>query len=245
MNLPPLKTNAPRLALIVVLLAGIASFFLLGGHRRITFEELVAHKDALIELAESHPVLGPLAFVAVYLILGIFGLPGSTVLNLTAGVLFDFAEGLLLVVLASTLASALAFFGFRYLFRNYVDQLVRRRFPKLLEDLEREGAYFVFAMRLFPVIPFSLTNMVLAVSPVRFLTYLLVSLIALLPRYILYVYAGDHLGDVQEINDLFSPYIIGVLAVLALLPWALKRVMPPLKRRFAKPIEVRKGNGAP
>jgi uncharacterized membrane protein YdjX (TVP38/TMEM64 family) len=75
---------------------------------------------------------------------------------------------------------------------------------------------------------------------VRFLTYLWVSLVALLPRYILYVYAGYNLGDVQELTDLFSPYLIGVLAVLAVLPWALKRVMPLLKRRFAKPIEGRK-----
>jgi uncharacterized membrane protein YdjX (TVP38/TMEM64 family) len=152
-------------------------------------------------------------------------------------VLFGFAKGLLLVMLASTLASAMAFFCFRYLFRNYVDQMVRRRFPKLVEDLEREGAYFVFAMRLFPVIPFSLTNMVLAVSPVRFLTYLWVSLLALLPRYVLYVYAGDNLGNVQNLNDLFSPYLIGVLAVLAVLPWMLKHLMPLLKRRFAKPID--------
>jgi uncharacterized membrane protein YdjX (TVP38/TMEM64 family) len=243
MNLASLKINGPRLVLLIMLGAGIATFFILGGHHAITFETLVAHKDALIDLADNHPILAPMSFVATYLILGIFGLPGSTVLNLTAGVLFDFWKGLLLVMLGSTLASALAFFCFRYLFRSYVDAMVRSRFPKLEEDLEREGAYFVFAMRLFPVIPYSLTNLVLAVSPVRFLPYLLVSLLALLPRYILYVYAGDHLGDVQDVNDLFSPYLIGVLALLALLPWALKRAMPLLKRRFAKKTEGSKGGG--
>lgn len=243
MNLASLKTNAPRLALLILIGAGIATFFILGGHHAITFETLVEHKDALINLADSHPILAPMSFVVTYLILGLFGLPGSTVLNITAGVLFDFWKGLLLVILGSTLASVLAFFCFRYLFRNYVEAKVRSRFPKLEEDLEREGAYFIFAMRLFPVIPFSLTNLALAVSPVRFLPYLLVSLLALLPRYILYVYAGHNLGDVRDMNDLFSPYLIGVLALLALLPWALKRVMPLLKRRFAKQTEGNKDGG--
>lgn len=240
MNLSSMKTHVPRLALLMVIIAGIGAFFILGGHRAITFETLVKNKNALIERANDHPILAPMSFVAAYLVLGVFGLPGSTVLNLAAGVLFEFRKGLLLVILASTLASALAFFCFRYLFRNYVDGIVRARFPKLEEDLEREGAYFVFAMRLFPVIPFSLTNMVLAVSPVRFLPYLLVSLIALLPRYILYVYAGANLGEVRDLNDLLSPSLIGVLAVLALLPWALKRVAPVLKRRFTKATGGRK-----
>ena len=88
-------------------------------------------------------------------------------------------------------------------------------------------------MRLFPVIPFSVTNLILAVSPVRFLTYLMMTLLALLPRYLLYVYEGDHLGDVQSPNDLASPVLIGVLAVLALLPWALKWAAPRIRSWFA------------
>ncbi len=232
MDLAPTKQNAPRIALLALLIAGIAAFFLLGGYRTISFEQLVEHKDALVDLARAHPVLASLSFLAAYLTLGLFGLPGSTVLNITAGLLFEFWMGLLLVVLGSTLASALAFFSFRYLFRNFVDAKVRARFPRLEEDLEREGAYFVFAMRMFPVIPYSVTNLVLAVSPVRFLPYLFLSLLGLLPRYLLYVYTGDNLGDIQHPDDLFSPALIGVLALLAVLPWALKWAAPRIKRRF-------------
>jgi uncharacterized membrane protein YdjX (TVP38/TMEM64 family) len=80
-------------------------------------------------------------------------------------------------------------------------------------------------MRLVPLVPYSATNLILAVSPVSFVTYLWVSLLAMFPRYLLYVYTGTHLGDVQDPDDLFSPALIGVLAVLAVLPWALKHVM--------------------
>jgi uncharacterized membrane protein YdjX (TVP38/TMEM64 family) len=229
-----LKINAMRMALLAVLVAGIAGFFILGGHNALTFDRLVENKDALINLADSHPILAPISFVGVYLILGLFCLPGSTMLNITAGVLFDFWKGLLLIIVGSTLASSLAFFSFRYLFRGYVEEKVRSRFPKLEENLEQEGAYFVFSMRLFPVIPFSVTNLVLAVSPVRFFPYLVLTLLAMSPRYVLYVYEGDHLGDVRSPNDLVSPVLIGVLAILALLPWALKWAAPRIRNRFAK-----------
>jgi uncharacterized membrane protein YdjX (TVP38/TMEM64 family) len=226
-----LKTNLPRIAVLTVLMAGIAAFFALGAYRAFTFEHLVNHKDALIAWADARPILAPIAFVAAYLLLGFFGLPGSTALNVVAGVLFDFVQGLFLVILASTLASSLAFFSFRYLFRDYVHKKVRGRFPHLEEGLQREGVYFVFAMRLVPLVPYSATNLILSVSPVPFVTYLWVSLVAMLPRYVLYVYAGTHLGDVQDPDDLFSPTLIGVLAVLAVLPWVLKRIMRRLRER--------------
>lgn len=233
-SLASLKTNIPRLAWLSLLVAGIGLFFFLGGHHTLTFDQLVANKDALIDRADAHPILAPVAFVMVYLILGLFGLPGSTMLNLTAGLLFDFWEGLILVILSSLLASILAFLSFRYLFRSYVEDKVRSRFPSLEEDLRREGAYFVFALRLLPVIPFSFSNLVLAVSPVSFLTYIAMTALALLPRHALYVYAGLHLGDLQDPDDLYSPALIGVLAVLALLPWFLKWAAPRMKAKFAR-----------
>ncbi len=229
-----IRTHGVRLLMLAVLVSGVSVFLLLGGYREFTFDKLVARKDALVGSASAHPAPAVLAFVAAYLILGIFGLPGSTILNLTAGLLFRFWLGLLLVMLASTLASSLAFLSFRYLFRNFVEAKVRRYFPRLEQELQQQGAYFVFAMRLFPVIPYSLTNLVLAISPVRFRTYLWVTLVAMLPRYLLYVYGGTHLGEVGDPDDLLSPSLIGVLAVLAVIPWALKWAAPRIRLRFEK-----------
>jgi uncharacterized membrane protein YdjX (TVP38/TMEM64 family) len=232
-----IRAQGLRLLMLAVLVSGVLVFLLLGGYREFTFEKLVARKDALVGLAAAHPVLAILAFVAAYLILGLFGLPGSTVLNLTAGLLFRFWLGLLLVVVASTLACSLAFLSFRYLFRSFVEAKARRFFPRLEQELQRQDAYFVFAMRLFPVIPYSFTNLVLAVSPVRFGTYLWVTLLAMLPRYLLYVYGGTHLGEVRDPDDLLSPSLIGVLAVLAVIPWALKWAAPRIRGRLGKKME--------
>jgi uncharacterized membrane protein YdjX (TVP38/TMEM64 family) len=234
MRLDSVKNNYLRLVLLAVLMAGVALFFIVGGHRRLSFEQLLANKDALVSLVHEHHAPVATTFVGAYLILGVFGLPGSTVLNLTAGLLFGFPEGLLLVLLASTLASAAAFFSFRYLLRQFVEQKVRARFPRLEEDLQREGAYFVFAMRLLPGIPYSFTNLVLAVSPVSFHIYLAVTLLALLPRYLLYVYAGTHLGDIKSPSDVFSPSLIAVLGVLGVFPWLVKWAVPRIRNWTVK-----------
>src|SRR5450830_1098157 len=172
MKLPSPEPNAVRLPLLALIAAGAVAFLLAGGYRFLSFNNLVAHKDAVIDWADARPLLAPGVWVAAYLVVVLFGLPGSTVLNLSAGLLFDFWEGLLLVVAGSTLASGLAFLSFRYLLGDFVEERMRRRFPRLLEGLEREGVYFVLTLRLVPVIPFSATNLILAMSPVRFAPFL-------------------------------------------------------------------------
>jgi uncharacterized membrane protein YdjX (TVP38/TMEM64 family) len=129
-------------------------------------------------------------------------------------------------MLASTAASTLAFLSFRYLLRDFVASRMSAKLREVEEGLRREGAYFVFALRLLPAIPYSVTNLVLAVSPVTFGTYVGMSLLGLLPRYALYVYAGAHLGDVRNPDDLFSAPLIAALALLAVLPWIIRKVVP-------------------
>ena len=228
---PPWPELTPlRLLMLVLIVAGGVAFLLAGGLRLLTFDNLVAHKDALIEWADARPHMAPGVWMAAYLVLGLFGLPGSTVMNLSAGLLFGFREGLLLVAVGSTLASAVAFVSFRYLLWDLVEERMRRRFPHLLEGLEREGSYFILTLRLLPVIPFSVTNVILAISPVRFVPFLVYSLLGLLPRYLLYVYAGTHLGEVENPADLWSLPLVGVLALLAVLPWLIKGVLGRTKR---------------
>ena len=134
MRLPSPKPNAVRLLLLALIAAGAVAFLLAGGYRFLSFNNLVAHKDAVIDWADARPLLAPGVWVAAYLVVGLFGLPGSTVLNLSAGLLFDFWEGLLLVVAGSTLASGLAFLSFRYLLGDFVEERMRRRFPRCWKD---------------------------------------------------------------------------------------------------------------
>lgn len=229
-----MKSNAPRVVLLLVLCAGVAAFLAAGGHRFLSFDQLVAHKDALIAWTNERPAGAAALWVAAYVFIGLCGLPGSTVLNVSAGLLFGFEKGLALVVVASTLASSAAFLSFRYLFFDWVEERARRRFPHLIEGLEREGLYFVFTLRLLPVIPWSATNVVVAVSPVRFWPCLLVTLAALTPRFLLYVYAGTHLGDLQSPSDLWSPRIIAVLSFLAVVPWFVHLGVQRWRKRPAR-----------
>jgi uncharacterized membrane protein YdjX (TVP38/TMEM64 family) len=224
------RSSGPRIALLALLATGAAAFVLLGGYRYLTFGELVEHEHVLVARANAHPVSAPLLFCLAYLVLGFFGLPGNTVLMISSGVLFGFWRGLCLVIMASTAASTLAFLSFRYLFRSLVEGRVSGRLREVEEGLRREGAYFVFALRLLPVVPYSVANLVLAVSPVTFGAYVGMSLLGLLPRYALYTYTGTRLGDVQNPDDLFSPPLVAALALLAVLPWIIRKVVPKARR---------------
>jgi uncharacterized membrane protein YdjX (TVP38/TMEM64 family) len=235
MNIAPGGDRRGRAVAFILFGAGLAAFFALGGPRLLTFAELVAHRDELVALAASHEGWAPVVFVAAYLAVGLLGLPGSTVLNLLAGVLFGFWRGVLLVMIANTLAASVALLLFRYLFRPWVEALVGKRFPTVLAGLRQESVYLVFALRMVPVIPFAVTNVVLAVSPVPFLTCGWVTLVALLPRFLLYVYAGTQMGGIKEVDDLLSPSLIAALALLAVLPWGVRGMVGALKRRHARP----------
>ena len=220
-----MTTKRLRLFVLAILACGVAAFVLTGAYRVYSFEWLVGHKEALVSWAAAHPVLSAAAWAAAYLTLGMFVLPGSTVLNVSSGALFGFARGLLLVIVTGTIVSSLAFLVFRYLFAESVEAAARRRFPHAFAGLERDGLYFVFALRLLPIVPYSAVNLVLAVSPVRFWPCQGVSLLALLPRYVLYVYAGTQLGGIRDLGDLLSPRLIGALSLLAVLPWAVHRLL--------------------
>ena len=217
--------NRLRQVSLAILACGLVAYVLTGAYRVYSFEWLVAHEAALVSWAAAHPALSAAAWAAAYLALGMFVLPGSTVLNVTAGALFAFPKGLLLVAATGTIVSSLAFLTFRYLFADSVEAAARKRFPHAFAGLERDGLYFVFALRLLPIVPYSAVNLILAVSPVRFWPCQGISLLALLPRYVLYVYAGTQLGRIRSLGDLLSPGLIGALSLVAVLPWVVHRLL--------------------
>jgi uncharacterized membrane protein YdjX (TVP38/TMEM64 family) len=224
-----IRANRLRLALFGALVLGVGAFFVSGGHNLLSFGQLVAHKDQIVSQAAEHPFEAALAFLGAYLVLGLFGLPGNTVLYLAAGLLFGFANGLVLVLVGSTLASSLAFLSFRYLFGDFVEKWVKRRFPKLEKELARDDAFVVFSTRVLPVLPYSSANLILAVSPVRFAWYVAMTLVGLMPRYLLYVHAGTDLSALKDPNDLFSTSLVGALLLLAVLPWIFKWLFGKIK----------------
>lgn len=202
---------------------------MLGGSKVLKFEFLVSQKEGLKSFVQANPILGVGAYMLAYVALGAFCLPGATVLHISGGVLFGFWPGLLLVCLASTGGTIFGFLTSRFLLRDLVARRASGKLKEIEGGIAQEGGLFVFALRLLPVVPYSVINMILGICPISFVTYVWVSLVASLPRYVLYVMTGTQLDKVRSFEDLFSPGLLATLTLLGLLPLALKHTWPLVK----------------
>jgi uncharacterized membrane protein YdjX (TVP38/TMEM64 family) len=230
---PEPRRAGVRLLLFVVLLGGIAAFLLLGGTKVLSFEYLVARKQALVAQVQAHPLLGAGALVLAYALLGTFCLPGATVLHISGGVLFGFAAGLGLVSIGSTIGTMCGFATSRLLLRGWVERLARGRLREVEAGIARDGGLYVFAFRLMPVVPYSVINVILGACPIRLVTYVWVSLVASLPRYLLYVAAGTQIDRIHSLEDLYSPGLVAALAALGVVPLLVRRAWQALAPRLA------------
>ena len=219
-----------QLLALSFLLVGISAFVVLGGQNLLTLEFLVAQKEGLKNFVQASPTLGVAGYILSYAVLGGFCLPGATILHVSGGVLFGFWFGLTLVCLAGTCGTIFGFLTSRFLLRDLVARHAGGRLKMIEDGIAREGGLFIFALRLIPVIPFSATNAILGICPISFATYVWVSFVASLPRYVLYVMTGAELDKVHSLHDIISPGLLVTLTLLGLLPLILKhgwRLMKP------------------
>lgn len=188
------------------------------------------------ELQAAHAAQ-PWAFTAalfmLFTLLSALALPGCSVLALAAGLCMGWLPGTLLVALASTVGATLSFLAARYLWRDRVRRRGGDRLGRVEAGLARDGAYYLFALRVAPVIPFGLVNPLMGLSAMPTRQFFTVSLVGMLAGSAAYVYAGTALGHARSWQDLFSPAIVAALCLLAALPW-LARAGWRFSRRLSR-----------
>ncbi|WP_243438306.1 TVP38/TMEM64 family protein [Fundidesulfovibrio soli] len=205
----------------------VGAFFWLGGPRYFNLETLKTSRDGLQGLYAAHPAAMLTGYFALYVAAAALNLPGSAVLTLAGSAVFGFWAGLASVSFASSLGATMACALSRYLLRDWV----RGRFGAVLDKVDRglasEGAWYLASLRLVPVIPFFLINLVMGLTRMPLGRFYVVSQLGMLPGTIVFVNAGTELGRVDKIGDILSPGVLGSLALLAVFPvaakWALSR----------------------
>ena len=169
---------------------------------------------------------GPWAFAlglfALFTLLSALALPGCSVLALAAGMVLGWLPGTLLVVLASTVGATLSFLAARHLWRDAVQRRWGHRLKRLHAGLARDGGYYLFSLRVAPVIPFGLINPLMGLSTMSTRQFFSVSLLGMLAGSAAYVYAGTALARAQGWRDLASPSMFAALLLLAALPWTAR-----------------------
>ena len=207
-----------RVLLLLLIASAIAAFFLAGWHHEFSFESIKHRRDWLKHEVEQHLIITAAVYFGVYLAVAALSLPVSTAVSLVGGFLFDFWLGVLLVSFASTTGSTLAFLSSRYLFRDFVQRRFARWLDAANRGLEKDGPYYLLTLRLVPLVPFFIVNLVMGLSRMPARTFWWVSQLGMLPATCIYVNAGKQLGDINSPQDIVSLRLLLSLALLGLAP---------------------------
>jgi len=222
-----------RLVLLAALIAvAVAGYVLLSDV--LTLEALAKEEGRLRELSRQHPLFAYGVAFAVYAAITGLSVPGATVLTLAYGWFFGVVRAVLLVSFASTMGATIAFLLSRYLFRQSIQSRFGARLDRFNEALRRDGAFYLFTLRMIPAVPFFVINAVMGLTPMRAVTFWWVSQLGMLPWTAVYAYAGSSVPSLQSLADkdiaaVFSAgqltRILIALVLLGLFPLAVRWAM--------------------
>jgi pyruvate/2-oxoglutarate dehydrogenase complex dihydrolipoamide dehydrogenase (E3) component/uncharacterized membrane protein YdjX (TVP38/TMEM64 family) len=197
----------------------------------LTLEQLKASRDALVGAYEARPVATLAAFFAVYVLATALSIPGALVLTLAGGAMFGLGLGLLVVSFASTLGATLAFLAARYLLRDTVQARFGKQLAPINEGVAKDGTFYLLTLRLVPVFPFFLINLLMGLTPISALRFYVVSQLGMLAGTAVYVNAGTQLAAIGAARDIVSPGLLGSFVLLGLFPLLAKAGVGWLQRR--------------
>ncbi len=199
----------------------------------LEFGVLVARIDELRDWYAANPVLAGAAYFAIYVAVAALSIPGAAVMTLAGGALFGFWYALVLVSFASSLGATLAFLVSRVLLRDWVQSRFDRQLAAVNAGFARDGEFYLFSLRLVPLFPFFVINLLMGLLPVRAWPFYWVSQVGMLPATAVYVNAGTQLGQLESASGILSAPLIGSFVLLALFPFLARWVLRRLRARRA------------
>ncbi|MHC8442063.1 MAG: TVP38/TMEM64 family protein [Candidatus Eutrophobiaceae bacterium] len=230
--------NIYRIALLILLVLAVVLFFALDFGRFFDLERLQAGKSEYLALCGRHPWSCWLSYFALYTLVTGLSIPVAGVLTLLAGALFPMHYAIPLISLSSTLGACIAFALARYLFHDWVQQRFARQLTALNEGVEREGALYLFSLRIIPLFPFLLVNAAMALTSIPIRTFAWVSLIGMFPMTVVFINAGRELANITNLGDLLSLSLIVSLTLIGLLPLLSKKAFQLMRRKREGSKEV-------
>jgi len=215
-----------RVAVLALLAAAIVAFFALDLGRYLSLDFFRAQQSWIDAYVQRSPVHAGVTFFLIYIAVTGLSLPGAAVMTLIAGAVFGLLWGTLIVSFASSIGATLAFIASRFLLREWVQGKFGEKLTAMNAGVKKEGAFYLFALRLVPLFPFFVINLAMGLTPIRAPTFYWVSQIGMLPGTIVYVYAGTQLGQFQ-----ITWQLVLALALLGIFPLAAKKVLDAIKAR--------------
>lgn len=220
-----------KITMVAVLAVLIAAFFYFDLNTYLTLDGLKGSIDDFRQWRDASPVLVLGGFFLIYVTATALSLPGAAILTLTAGALFGLAEGLLLASFASSLGALLAFLVSRYILRDTIKRKFPDRLASIDKGIEREGAFYLFTLRLVPLFPFFLINLLMGLTAIKSWTFYWVSQIGMLAGTFVYVNAGTQLSQLESLQGILSLDLILSFVLLGIFPLIAKAIIRVIKKQ--------------
>ena len=218
-----------KLVIALIFAAAIAAFFLFDLKQYVTLESLKANRDQLLAYTQAHFTKAVAIFIGLYLLQTTFSLPGGAILTLTGGFLFGSFLGTAIVIVPATLGALLAFLASRYLLRDWVERKFGDRLKTIQKGFAKNSFSYLLTLRLIPLFPFFLVNLVSGLTRISLGTYLVATALGIIPGTFVFANAGGQLGSINSLSEIVSPRVLGAFGLLGL--FAL--VLPVLYRKFS------------
>ena len=220
-----------KIALLGVIVAAIFSFFYFDLNSYLTLQGMKDSLDTFQSQIAQNPVLSIGVFFAIYVAVTALSLPGAAILTLAAGALFGLVQGLVIVSFASSVGATLAFLVSRFILRDTVRNKFKEKLKKIDEGVEKQGAFYLFTLRLVPVFPFFLINLLMGLTSLKTWTFYWVSQVGMLAGTAVYVNAGTQLAQIDSLSGIVSPGLIFSFVLLGIFPWIAKAIVAVVNRR--------------
>ena len=216
--------------LVLVLISAIAAYFVFDLGQILSLESFKASQADIVAAKDANPVLYMSGFFILYVAVTGLSIPGAAIMSLVAGALFGVVVGTVIVSFASTIGATLAFLSARFVLRDWVQGKFGERLRAIDDGLEKDGAFYLFTLRLIPVFPFFVINLLMGITRIKTRTFFWVSQLGMLPATVVFVNAGTQISRIESTAGLLSPTLITSFVALAFFPWAAKGIVALVKR---------------
>jgi len=216
---------------VMVLLAAVLVY--LGPEKYLNLEFVQSQLQRVTAYREANPVSAALIYAALYVAVTAASIPGALILTLACGAIFGFVWGTLIVSVSATLGATIAFWIARYLFDDWVQRRMGERLAKIRAKFREDGSLYLFSIRLVPVLPFFVVNLLMALTSIKTLPYVIATFLGMIVPSMVFVNAGTQLARLDSVSGLLSPPIIASFLLLAAFPYAARYFLKQLNKRRA------------
>lgn len=225
------KKTTVKLLLLAAIAVLLVIFFVFDLGQYLTLDYLKSQRQYLQDQYTQYPLLALFIFAIIYILVTALSLPGAAIMTLAGGAIFGLLKGVIVVSVASTIGATLAFLCSRFFLKDYVQSKFARQLEPINKGVAKEGAFFLFTMRLIPAFPFFLVNLAMGLTKIRTLTFFFVSQLGMLPGTVVFVNAGYELGKLDSLSGILSPNLLISFALIGIAPFIFKSIIEYVRGR--------------